>query len=97
MAFASTAAMAQADVSAQAQAQTATDATTSSIATSPTVAPETDAQDIIVTGSRISRLPDQPVLQVTSKTLINQGYTNIGQALTDLPQFGVPANSPAAS
>ncbi|WP_420383000.1 TonB-dependent receptor domain-containing protein [Novosphingobium sp.] len=53
---------------------------------------------IIVTGTRLSRkVSDTPVNAITGSQITTQGYTNVGQALTDLPMFGVPANSPAAT
>jgi outer membrane receptor protein involved in Fe transport len=63
----------------------------------PKPAPYVDDQ-IIVTGSRLSaKLPDQPVIKIDASSISSQGYTNIGQALTDLPMFGVPGNSPVAT
>jgi outer membrane receptor protein involved in Fe transport len=60
---------------------------------------EADAMNrvIIVTGSRLvtQSLAAQPPVVVTGQNLENYGYTNIGQALTQLPQFGVPGNSTA--
>ncbi|WP_237452011.1 TonB-dependent receptor domain-containing protein [Qipengyuania algicida] len=52
---------------------------------------------IIVTGSRLKQadITTQPTQTVTGTTLSNRGYTNIGQALTDLPTFGAPGNSAA--
>lgn len=55
----------------------------------------TDA--IVVTGSRIGQntATAQPVQTLQGTTLADLGYTNIGQALTELPTFGVPGNSNA--
>lgn len=51
--------------------------------------------DIVVTGTRTSsKVTDQPVVVISGDSVINQGYTQIGEALTNQPQFGVPANSP---
>lgn len=62
-------------------------------------APEGPAADVIVvTGSRLStKIPDQPITTFKAQAIASQGYTNIGQALTDLPMFGIPSNSPVAS
>ena len=57
-------------------------------------APEANA--IIVTGTRLSTpeaVAAQPVSVLSSEQITNQGYTNIGQALTTLPGFGTPGNS----
>ena len=49
-------------------------------------------QEVVVTGSRIAR-PDldrlQPTTVVGSDTFDTRGYTDIAQALQDLPAFGV--------
>jgi outer membrane receptor protein involved in Fe transport len=90
MAMISTAAVAQTDPSAQPPA-----ATSPSTATSPTVAPEKGTQEIIVTGSRLGQkgITDLPITMLSGHSIQDQGYTNIGQALTSLPSFGVPGNS----
>lgn len=50
---------------------------------------------IIVTGTRVStKVTDQPVQSISGQTLNDEGFTNVGQALTSLPVFGIPANSP---
>ena len=55
-------------------------------------------ESIIVTGTRLSRkTADLPVQAITGTDITNQGYTNVGQALTDLPMFGVPSNSPVST
>ncbi|HEX3847277.1 MAG TPA: TonB-dependent receptor [Steroidobacteraceae bacterium] len=52
----------------------------------------------MVTGSRIAR-PDldrlQPTQIVTSQTFDDRGYLDVGQALAELPAFGVSPSSPA--
>lgn len=53
-------------------------------------------REIIVTGSRIPRAgfdTIQPALVTTAEQIDARGYTNIGQALSELPAFGVPGNS----
>jgi outer membrane receptor protein involved in Fe transport len=53
---------------------------------------------IIVTGTRVSqKVADQPIQTLSGQTLNDLGYTNIGQALTSLPVFGIPSNSPVGS
>ncbi len=57
--------------------------------------PPPSTADVVVTGTRTSsKITDQPVVAISGDSIINQGYTQIGQALTNQPQFGVPANSP---
>lgn len=57
--------------------------------------PPPSTADIVVTGTRTSsKVADQPVVAISGDSIINQGYTQIGEALTNQPQFGVPANSP---
>ena len=61
-------------------------------------APPPSSSDIIVTGTRTSsKVTDQPVVVISGDSITNQGYTQIGQALTNQPQFGVPANSPVGN
>ena len=65
---------------------------------SDTAAPadEGSGDEIIVTGSRIPRAgfdTIQPALVTTAEQIDKRGYTNIGQALSELPAFGVPGNS----
>lgn len=55
-----------------------------------------DAQTIIVTGTRIKDArfdSDQPAVVLGSQQIRNLGYTNLGDALSELPEFGVPGNS----
>ena len=61
-----------------------------------TAAGDPAADEIVVTGSRIAR-PEfdtiQPTQVLGSVQIENRGYTNIGQALNELPAFGPPGNS----
>ena len=53
-------------------------------------------QEIIVTGSRIARAANdtlQPTVVITSQTFEARGYTNVSQALDEMPEFGVPPTS----
>jgi iron complex outermembrane recepter protein len=54
-------------------------------------------QEIVVTGSRIARVDLdrlEPTTTVTSATFDQRGYLDVGQALSELPSFGVqPASS----
>lgn len=57
---------------------------------------EDTGREIIVTGSRIPRAgfdTIQPALVTSAEQIDARGYTNIGQALSELPAFGVPGNS----
>lgn len=79
-----------------------TDAQTTAPAATPAPAdtPANPSQDeIVVTGSRITRAPitDQPVATLSSELIEQRGFTNVGQALQQLPGFGVPGNSVAGS
>jgi outer membrane receptor protein involved in Fe transport len=59
-----------------------------------TVAPK--LQEVIVTGSRIARAANdtlQPTVVITSQTFEARGYTNVSQALDEMPEFGVPPTS----
>jgi iron complex outermembrane receptor protein len=53
-------------------------------------------QEVIVTGSRIAR-PDldrlEPTSIINSSTFDKRGYTDVGQALSELPSFGVQPSS----
>src|SRR6185312_5243636 len=56
---------------------------------SQSIAPK--LQEIIVTGSRIARAQNdtlQPTVIITSATFEARGYTNVSQALDEMPQFG---------
>ena len=52
--------------------------------------------EVVVTGSRIPRAnldTGQPTLVLDSQLIEQRGYTNVGDALNDLPSFGVPGSS----
>ena len=55
-----------------------------------------ELDEIVITGSRIAR-PDlerlEPTTVISAATLDDRGYSNVGQALSALPGFGVPTNS----
>lgn len=61
-------------------------------------APEADA--IVVTGSRIAR-PNfdtiEPAVVLNSEQIEGRGFETLGQALNELPAFGVPGSSPVGS
>jgi len=52
-------------------------------------------EEVVVTGSRIRR-PDftssQPLDVVTSESIDQKGFTNVADALNELPTMGVPIN-----
>ena len=55
-----------------------------------------DEQQIVVTGSRIPRPTydrSQPTLTLTGDTIDKRAFTSLGQALNDLPGFGVADSS----
>jgi iron complex outermembrane receptor protein len=66
----------------------------------PKAAPPEDTvlQEVIVTGSRIAR-PEfdnlEPTGTVDAKTFDQRGYLDVGQALSELPAFGVQPSSAA--
>src|SRR5256885_11525964 len=53
-------------------------------------------QEVVITGSRIAR-PDldrlEPTTVVTGELFDQRGYTDVGQALQELPAFGVQPSS----
>ena len=55
-------------------------------------------QEVVITGSRIAR-PDldrlQPTTVVGAETFDQRGYTDVGQALSELPAFGIQSSSAA--
>ena len=91
--------LAQAD-SPQSTESTASPSPTESKPVQPSTGPvESKVEnEVIITGSRIAR-PDldrlQPTLVVTSKTIDDRGYTDAGQALSELPAFGIQPVSAA--
>jgi iron complex outermembrane recepter protein len=66
----------------------------------PKAAPAEDTalQEVVVTGSRIAR-PEfdnlEPTTAIDSKTFDQRGYLDVGQALNELPAFGVAPSSAA--
>src|SRR6202035_1669366 len=66
----------------------------------PKAAPAEDTalQEVVVTGSRIAR-PEfdnlEPTTAIDSKTFDQRGYLDVGQALSELPEFGVAPSSAA--
>lgn len=53
-------------------------------------------EEVIVTGSRIARPANDrvdPTIIVPALTFAKRGYSNVGQALTELPEFGVQPSS----
>ena len=60
--------------------------------------PDAGKDTIVVTGTRLGgKVSQQPISVIDTSMIANQGYTNVGQALTDLPMFGIPGNSPIAT
>ena len=63
----------------------------------PNPATTGEADAIVVTGSRIAR-PNydtvQPSVVVSSESIERRGFETLGQALNELPAFGVPGSSP---
>jgi iron complex outermembrane receptor protein len=57
---------------------------------------EGPVQEVVITGSRIAR-PDldrlQPTTVVAAESFDERGYTDVGQALSELPAFGVQPSS----
>lgn len=89
-----TAAPASAQVVSHAETTTQAD---QSVATLPgDTTSDAGPTDIIVTGSRIrqSGVTAQPVQVFGATEIANRGYTNLGNALQELPSFGIPGNSP---
>ncbi len=93
LAFAAFANPAYAQTDAQAQAQP-DNVTGAAQGTAPTT--EGD-QAIVVTGSRIRR-PNfdspQPTVVLGGEQIEERGYTNLADALEELPAFGLPGNTP---
>ena len=61
-------------------------------------APDEALQEVVVTGSRIAR-PEfdnlQPTTTLDSKAFDQRGYLDVGQALSEIPGFGVQPSSAA--
>src|SRR5579863_8982427 len=59
-------------------------------------APEEKIQEVVITGSRIAR-PDldrlQPTTVIGAETFDQRGYSDVGQALSELPAFGIQSSS----
>ena len=52
--------------------------------------------EVIITGSRIARPANdrvEPTIEISPQTFVKRGYDNVGQALTELPEFGVQPSS----
>ncbi|WP_440523717.1 TonB-dependent receptor domain-containing protein [Sphingomonas sp.] len=79
-------------------AQTAPAPDDQSIASAPADDSNPNDKEIIITGSRIARSGKydtvEPVLTLDSKQIEARGFTTLGQALNELPAFGVPDSSP---
>jgi iron complex outermembrane receptor protein len=64
----------------------------------PKVAAADELQEVVVTGSRIAR-PDldnlEPTTTIDSKVFDRRGYLDVGQALSEIPGFGVQPSSAA--
>jgi outer membrane cobalamin receptor len=67
-------------------------------ANDPTCTQDEGLQEVVVTGSRIAR-PDldrlEPTTTIDAKTFDQRGYLDVGQALSELPAFGVQPSSAA--
>ncbi len=85
-----------AQVGGQAGTQSATTTPESSSASATQSTAPAAGEEIVVTGSRIAR-PEfdtlQPTQVIGAAQIQNRGYTNVGQALTEIPAFGTPGNS----
>jgi len=64
-------------------------------ASAPAADTATEIEAVVVTGSRIRR-PDlvsaQPIQVISSESVDAKGYTNLADALNDIPSSGVPIN-----
>lgn len=76
--------------------QNVTTTTVNAAATPPT---NDQGEAIVVTGSRIVRAPvtAEPAVVLNSDQIVKEGYTNLGNALQELPAFSIPGNSPIGS
>lgn len=64
------------------------------------VAADDDGSAIIVTGSRISRAnfdTVEPSVVISGDQIESRGFETLGQALNELPAFGVPGSSPVGA
>lgn len=65
-----------------------------------TTASEEEKATILVTGSRIAR-PNfdtiEPAVVLDAEQIENRGITTLGQALNELPSFGVPGSTPVGA
>lgn len=69
-------------------------------ATQDSASEDGDGETLIVTGSRIPRAnfdTAQPTVLMSSEQLDQRGYTNLADALEELPAFGVPGSSPVGA
>ena len=52
-------------------------------------------QEVVVTGSRIARSDLErlePTTVISAATIDERGFTDVGQALSSMPAFGIPTN-----
>lgn len=81
-----------------AQTQAGTQEDTTAPEASQAGAPEAGGDsEIVVTGSRIPRAnfdTAQPAVVIGAEQIETRGYTNLGDALDELPAFGVPGDNP---
>lgn len=69
-------------------------------ATTPAAEEEEGDEPIVVTGSRIPRAnfdTAQPAVVLSGEQIEQRGYTNLADALEELPAFGVPGSSPVGA
>ena len=81
-------------------AGTARDACLAGLGTSPPPGDPQEEGSIIVTGSRIPRAnfdTIQPAVVLGGEQIEQRGYTNLADALEELPAFGVPGSSPVGA
>ncbi|MGZ8360458.1 MAG: TonB-dependent receptor domain-containing protein [Allosphingosinicella sp.] len=78
-------------------------ATDEEAAGQPAIAPGQAAEEeqgIVITGSRIPRAnfdSSQPAVVLGGEQIEQRGYTNLADALEELPAFGVPGSSPVGN
>ena len=63
--------------------------------TRPAAAGNVDVDEIVVTGSRIRRTEltsIQPIQVITTETIEERGFTNVADALNEIPSAGIPIN-----